>query len=63
MHYVVKAEIEGLKGFLARLTGKQPPDTHVWVLGGEAPAFVKLEGQMYVGGPTWRIQLAAAGLF
>jgi hypothetical protein len=63
MHYVVKAEIGGLKGFLARLTGKQPPDTHVWVLGGEAPAFVKLEGQMYVGGPTWRIQLAAAGLF
>jgi hypothetical protein len=63
MHYVVKAEIEGLKGFLARLTGKQPPDTHVWVLSGEAPAFVKLEGQMYVGGPTWRIQLAAAGLF
>jgi len=43
--------------------GKQPADTHVWVLGGEAPAFVKAEGPLYVGGPIWRIQLASAGLF
>jgi len=63
MHYVVKAEIGGVTGFLARLMGKQPADTHVWVLGGEAPAFVKLEGPLYVGGPIWRIQLASAGLF
>jgi len=63
MHYVVKAEIGGVKGFLARLTSKQPPDTHVWVLGGDAPAFVKLEGPLYTGGPIWRVKLAAAGLF
>ncbi len=63
MHYVVKVEIGGITGFLARLMGKQPPDTHVWVLGGEAPAFVKLEGPLYAGGPIWRIQLASAGFF
>ena len=63
MHYVVKVEIGGAAGFLARLMGKQPPDTHVWVLGGEAPAFVKSEGPLYAGGPIWRIQLASAGLF
>jgi len=63
MHYVVKVEIGGITGFLARLMGKQPPDTHVWVLGGEAPAFVKSEGPLYAGGPIWRIQLAAAGIF
>ncbi len=63
MHYVVKVEIGGITGFLARLMGKQPADTHVWVLGGEAPAFVKAEGPFYVGGPIWRIQLASAGLF
>ncbi len=63
MHYVVKAEIGGVTGFLARLMGKQPADTHVWVLGGEAPAFVKAEGPFYEGGPIWRIQLASAGLF
>lgn len=63
MHYVVKVEIRGAAGFLARLIGKQPPDMHVWVLGGEAPAFVKSEGQLYAGGPIWRIQLASAGVF
>jgi len=63
MHYVVKVEIGGVTGFLARLMGKQPADTHVWVLGGEAPAFVKAEGPLYVGGPIWRIQLASAGIF
>ena len=63
MHYLVKVEIGGVTGFLARLMGKQPADTHVWVLGGEAPAFVKAEGPLYVGGPIWRIQLASAGLF
>jgi hypothetical protein len=63
MHYVVKVEIGGVTGFLARLMGKQPADTHVWVLGGEAPAFVKAEGPLYVGGPIWRIQLARPGLF
>src|SRR5436190_8701117 len=63
MHYVVKVEIGGVTGFLARLMGKQPADTHVWVLSGEAPAFVKAEGPFYVGGPIWRIQLASAGVF
>jgi len=65
MRYVVKVETEigGITGFLARLFRKEPPDTHIWVLGGEAPAFVKSEGPLYVGGPVWRIQLASAGLF
>jgi hypothetical protein len=63
MHYVVKVEIGGVTGLLAHLFGKQPPDTHIWVLGGEAPAFVKSEGPLYAGGPIWRIQLASAGVF
>jgi hypothetical protein len=63
MHYVVKVEIGGVAGLLAPLLGKQPPDTHIWVLGGEAPAFVKSEGPLYAGGPIWRIQLASAGVF
>jgi hypothetical protein len=56
-HYVVKAEIGGVAGLLAPLVGKQPPDTHVWILEGPAPAFVKSEGPLYVGGPLWRIEL------
>ena len=59
MHYVVKVEIGGVAGVVAPLLGKQPPDTHVWILGGEAPAFVKSEGPLYFGGPVWRIELVS----
>jgi hypothetical protein len=58
-HYAVKFEIGGISGLLAPLVGKQPPDSHVWVLGGEAPAFIKSEGPMYAGGPVWRIELVS----
>lgn len=56
--YVVKVELGGVAALLAPLVGKQPPDIHVWILGGEAPAFVKSEGPLYAGGPVWRIELA-----
>lgn len=56
--YDVKVQIGGLAGLLARVTQKQPADTHVWVLGGDAPAFVKSEGPLYQGGPIWEIELA-----
>jgi hypothetical protein len=59
MHYVVKVEIGGLSGLVAPLLGKQPPDIHVWILGGRAPAFVKSEGPLYFGGPIWRIELTS----
>jgi hypothetical protein len=55
----VHVEIGGLKGVLAKLFGKQPLDTSVWVLGGDAPGFVRSEGQFYQDGPVWRIELAA----
>jgi hypothetical protein len=58
-HYVLKVDIGGLKGVLAPLLGKQPPDSHVWILGGEAPAFVKSEQPLYFGGPIWRIELVS----
>lgn len=58
-HYVVKVEIGGAAGLVAPLLGKQPPDTHVWIIGGEAPAFVKSEGPLYFGGPIWRIELVS----
>jgi hypothetical protein len=58
VRYVVKVKIGGIAGLVAPLLGKQPPDIHVWVLTGDAPAFVKLEGPIYAGGPVWRIELA-----
>jgi hypothetical protein len=59
IHYVLKVEIGGISGLLAPLLGKQPPDSHVWILGGEAPAFVKSEQPLYLGGPLWRIELVS----
>lgn len=58
-HYVLKVDIGGLSGLLAPLLGKEPPDSHVWILGGDAPAFVKSEQSLYVGGPVWRIELVS----
>jgi hypothetical protein len=58
--YVVKVGIGGVAGVLAPLVGKQPQDIRVWILEGDAPAFVKLEGPLYQGGPIWRIEIASA---
>lgn len=58
-HFVVKVEIGGIAGLVAPLIGKQPPDSHVWILQGEAPAFVRSEGPLAVGGPVWRIELVS----
>ncbi|HEY3122846.1 MAG TPA: hypothetical protein VGK70_02160 [Thermoanaerobaculia bacterium] len=55
----VKIEIGGLAGLIAPLLGKQPKDTSVWIVGGDAPGFVRSEGQFYQGGPVWRIELAS----
>jgi hypothetical protein len=57
VHYVVKVDIGGITGALAKLLGKQPPDTHVWIQHGDFPAFVRSEGPLYLGGPMWRIEL------
>lgn len=59
IHYVIKVEIGGVAGTIAPLVGKQPPDIHVWILGGEAPVFVKSEGPLFAGGPVWRIELTS----
>ena len=55
----IKVEIGGLAGLLAPLLGKQPKDASVWIIGGEAPGFVRSESQFYQGGPLWRIELAS----
>jgi hypothetical protein len=58
-HFVVHPELSGLKGIVAPLVGKEPPDLHIWILFTDVPAFVKFEGSLYMGGPTWRIELTS----
>jgi hypothetical protein len=57
--YVVKVKIGGIAGMFAPLLDKQPPDSHVWVVGGAAPSVVKAETQLFLGGPVLRIELAS----
>ncbi len=54
-HYVVKIDLGGAAGVLAPIFGKEPADTNVWIVGGEAPVFLKSEGPLFNGGPVWRI--------
>jgi hypothetical protein len=58
IHYVVHVDIGGVAGAVAHAVGKQPSDIHCWIVGGKAPAFVKLTAQLYEGGPVWNIELA-----
>jgi hypothetical protein len=58
-HFLVKVDIGGVMGVLADLLDKVPPDSSVWILGGEAPAFVKSEAPLFLGGPLWRIELVS----
>src|SRR5579863_3296352 len=52
--YTIKVDLGGIAGVVAPMIGKQPADTHIWILGGDAPAFIKSEGLAFVGGPIWR---------
>jgi hypothetical protein len=54
--YLIKLDIPGVKGAIANLIGKNPPDIRYWVSTGTAPAFLKFEGAMYLKGPVWTIE-------
>jgi len=58
-HYVLKVDIGGVAGWIAPLIGKQPPDSHVWILEGEAPAFVRSQAPMSTKGPLWQTDLVS----
>jgi hypothetical protein len=59
MRYEIKIELGGVTGMVAPLIGKQPPNIQIWIIGGQAPAFVREEGPLYQGGPIWSIQLTS----
>jgi hypothetical protein len=58
IQYVVRVKIGGVAGWVAHVLGKQPPDTKTWILGDDAPAFVRSDGPLYGDGPIWRMDLA-----
>ena len=54
--YSIHIEFGGIAGVVAPLVGKEPSDYHIWIMAGVPPAFIREEGQMYEGGPIWRIE-------
>lgn len=58
IRYQIKIEIGGVAGVVAPLIGKQPPDIQLWIVGGQAPTFVKEEGPTFTDGPILTIELA-----
>ena len=54
--FLLHVELGGITGVIAPIIGKQPPDYHIWILPGTAPAFIREEGPLYEGGPIWRIE-------
>jgi hypothetical protein len=61
--FKIKIEIGGVAGAIAPIVGKQPSDIDVWILRGEVPAFVRLEGALFNEGPIWSIETAGPTSF
>ena len=57
--YLMKAQIGGVSGLVAPLVGKQPPESQVWILEGEAPILIKAESSLCGDCPVWRIELVS----
>ena len=56
-HSEIKIELGGVAGMVAPLIGKQPPNIHVWMIGGQAPTFVREQGPFFQDGPIWTVEL------
>lgn len=56
MHYVLRPKLGMVRGALAALFGKTPPDYHCWIVTADLPAFVAIDGPLYTGGPIWRFE-------
>jgi hypothetical protein len=55
----VHVEIGGIAGMIAPSIGKQPSDTKLWIMDGDVPALVKMEGALYEKGPIWTMVLTS----
>ena len=60
--YVLKPQLGAIKKAFAKLLGKMPTDTIVWIAPGDAPAFLRFEGSLAIDLPRWRIENALVTL-
>ena len=59
--WTVHVELGGIAKVVAPIIGKEPPDYHVLIGGGDDPVFLREEGPLFEGGPIWRVQQVSAG--
>jgi hypothetical protein len=58
VHYKLKPKLGPALRLFASVAGKAPPDSDVWIIADDVPAFVRFEGPMY-SGPVWRLSLTS----
>jgi hypothetical protein len=58
VHFKLKPKLGTALKLFANLAGKAPPDSDIWIISDEVPAFVRFEGPLY-SGPVWRIDLTS----
>jgi hypothetical protein len=58
MRYAVKVDIGGITGSVAKIAGRQPPDSFIWMLHSKVPLFLMAQ-ETLEGGPVCRIELSA----
>jgi hypothetical protein len=56
VRFTLKPKLNVLLKIGAALKGQTPPDSHLWIVSDDVPAFVRFEGPMY-SGPVWRVDL------
>lgn len=59
IHYVMRVKIGGITGVAAKIFGKLPPPTEMWVLDSDVPAFAGSKGPLSMNGPVWRVELVS----
>lgn len=57
--FEIKIDLGGVASVVAPLVGKQPPGIQLWIIGGDAPTFIREQGPIYPEGPVVNIQLAS----
>jgi hypothetical protein len=56
--FTLKPQLGLLLRIGAALKGQTPPNSHLWIVAGDVPAFVRFEGPLYTG-PVWHINLTS----
>ena len=56
--FKIHFDLGGIVGVVAPIIGKEPGDLDAWALGGEAPTFIRLHGELYSGGPIYDVELS-----